>query len=710
MPATRLRILALAGLLLAPALGTAQGAHEMAGLGDIDETLAWLASQQGEASFGAARPAYVVEALAQLGRDPTTWPTADADVWSMLAPGDYGDEHTRYMHDARIAHAVGTAGLDATDVHGVDYVARVRDGYVGSAGYLLDDVWLILALRANDVPSSDRQIQQAALTIEAARTPDGGWSLGPASTRAGTDATGMALAALVAADRDVAGDARARAFLDGTYDAATGGHHDPTGSPVNCQSTLWALHGYHALGVAPRPETLAYVAHLRQDDGRYRYTSSSNAAQDAWCTVEALVWLAGAHFPLPHVQNRAPVLAPMPARLVADRAHTLTLSPSATDADGDAVTISWRIGDARGEGDVSFQPASLGNFTLHVVARDRLGAADSRSVHVEVVNLPPRLTNLSIPPRAPPGNVTLAVDADDLDGPPPSVEWRVAGQVLAGAVVATALEKGTHTVEVTATDADGDARTLGATIVVAEDEPPTHDAAPPRLSDVDVVFDGDALVPTFVVEPTDARVRLVIEGAEPVDVRSGARIAWRGDQARGVLVAETASGLVASVEWGPVERATREAPPLAPLVFARAPDALAAGEPALFAVSGDAAEAYRFEWGDGSARAWDASPRAIHAFDEVGVVEVRALARYADGRVSEATHHVLVSVAPPLPEPEPEEDALERNSIEEAVTSARTPSPEELADRRVPAPSAMLAMATLLGLAWLRRRAPSAPR
>lgn len=263
----------------------------------VEAAIAFLAAAQIDTGFSGAPTQNVVEAVGQWDIDVRVWPTPERSAFSQLSP--YGTNDTLNLSRMRVAHAVATAGYDPRDVHGEDLIAAIQatfDGtQFGSRTLSNDDTWAILSLRAAGVPATDEQVQKAALFLEAARAADGGWSFTVSGLRGNTDLTGMTLVALTAAGRDVEGDLRASTFLEGTYDAASGGHDDHGGAGVNCQSTLWAVHGYHALGVEPRAKTLDYLARLDTGAG---FTYKEGGRANTWCTAEALLFGSGARYPL----------------------------------------------------------------------------------------------------------------------------------------------------------------------------------------------------------------------------------------------------------------------------------------------------------------------------------------------------------------------------------------------------------------------------
>ncbi|HEX2022334.1 MAG TPA: hypothetical protein VHH36_06440, partial [Candidatus Thermoplasmatota archaeon] len=332
---SRMRRAALLALLVLAPLPAAGGTGD----DPTAAALAFLASrQQADGTFQGAPATNVVEAAAQAGADPRAWPSPDRPAWDALAP--YGrDDVERYNSRLRLAHAVSVAGYDARDVKGEDHVAAVWAGYdgvqFGSPATVNDDAWAILALHAAGEDMGDAR-DRALAQLETGRALDGGWSFSRASTRGTADVTGMVLVAKRVAAGAPVEDARARAALDASRDPATGGHDDGFGR-ANCQSTVWAVHGYAAMGLAPPADAMAYLASLRNADGGY--ASAPGRASDAWCTAEVVVLLSGAGYPYPRYH---PGRLDLPAARAGEPA-TLRVGAPFTRA-------SWRVGDAALEG------------------------------------------------------------------------------------------------------------------------------------------------------------------------------------------------------------------------------------------------------------------------------------------------------------------------------------------------------------------------
>lgn len=346
------------------------------------------------------------------------------------------------------------------------------------------------------------------------------------------------------------------------------GSHDPDGRVLTVE-VAWGDGN-----VTRRP--LAPVEHAYPRPGEYAARVRVMDDAGAWsAAAEALVV----------VRNRAPRLLDLPERVPADRVTDVTLAPRAWDAEGDALRVAWRAGDAAGEGNATLRFAALGEHVVAFRVEDAFGAWSAANVTVLVRNLPPRLAHVSVPPAARPGEpFPLAADATDPDGPAPTVTWRVGNATLHGSHVNASLPAGTHEVVVEAVDADGAvAREVRALVVAAEDAPP---APPPPVAEPEpepVV--QDAPLPEPLAAPEF--------DAPPALARPGAPV-------RFVLV--------------PVR---------------------------------DAVE-YRYDFGDGARTPWTTDTVASHAYAAEGEYVVEATARAADGRAS-AARVALRVVAPPAP-------------------------------------------------------------
>ncbi len=404
----------------------------------------------------------VAEAAAQAGHDIKIWPSPDDALFDRLEPtppASCPPTGAVYNANLRMAHAVGTSGYDPRSVHGVNLYACVRAGFDGTQSgdpqTINDDVWAILALRAGGVGPGDNQIRASADVVRLNQKLDGGWSFNSVGASS-TDLTGMALVALAAADElTEATAASARAFLDSTRDG-TGGHRDLPGSGVgvNCQSTLWAVHGYHAAGIEPLPATLDYLASLQNPDGGF--ARKPGGASDAFCTAEAIPVAAGSLQPWPRfTPGSAGSGNGDPFRQVRQAFRAVA------DVPGDILDATWTIRAPDGAStqrrgldiEHAFTAVGLHDVALHAIGPDTV-LRDH--VQVNVVNRPPAFAPMA---RLTADRVTpLSIDPllDDEDGDTVNVSWQLVlgARVVQGMAPAehTPATLGIHTLRLTADD------------------------------------------------------------------------------------------------------------------------------------------------------------------------------------------------------------------------------------------------------------------
>lgn len=276
----------------------------------LEGALAYVAAQQGaNGRWPLPSQGYATEAAAAAGLDPRTWPSTARPAFQALTPEACTQPlvpeplQACYRTVLRVVHAAGVSGYDPRSLNGFDGVARVRAGFdgvqFGDPRFVNDDAWAILALRAAGVPASDAMIQAAVTNVLDARTSDGGWSDQVTAQAGDTDMTGMALAALAAAGRDMRGDAAAISFLRAHWSPSGAFSNGPIGP--NVQSTAWAIHAMSILGIETNGSALDWIRSQRNDDG--------SLGNGLWPTTEAIVVLAGERYPFP---SYAPLVVEAP--------------------------------------------------------------------------------------------------------------------------------------------------------------------------------------------------------------------------------------------------------------------------------------------------------------------------------------------------------------------------------------------------------------
>jgi PKD repeat protein len=136
------------------------------------------------------------------------------------------------------------------------------------------------------------------------------------------------------------------------------------------------------------------------------------------------------------ISNRAPTANPG-GPYTGVRGVPITLSGSGTDADGDPLTYRWTFGDgATGSGaSAAHAYASLGTFTVTLIANDGRVDSASATTTVTIINLPP-VANAGSDGRAGRNSlVILSGSGSDSDGSIVTYRWRQVsgpGVVLSG--------------------------------------------------------------------------------------------------------------------------------------------------------------------------------------------------------------------------------------------------------------------------------------
>jgi hypothetical protein len=285
----------------------------------------WLAaSQSHDGGFGAARgqpssPAmtgWAMLGLEAAGRNPLDLRQGGSTPVSYLREEI---DRLRSVGDLeRTILALDGAGLDPHRFAGRDLVAELRDrrSADGSVdGQVNLTAFYVLALRSAGVDPG--RLGRAARWLRSAQNRNGGWGIQPRAPSE-ADSTGAALQALAAARAEKKAIAEGARFLRRSQ--ARGGGFALAGTGVvNAQSTAWAIQGLVASGSPGGAirDALGYLGSLREPDGHYRYSASSDQTP-VWVTAQALLAVERQALPLEAVA-RAPrqteqAVEPQPAQ------------------------------------------------------------------------------------------------------------------------------------------------------------------------------------------------------------------------------------------------------------------------------------------------------------------------------------------------------------------------------------------------------------
>jgi hypothetical protein len=202
----------------------------------------------------------------------------------------------------RTVLVVRAAGRNPRRFGGRDLVAemlrhRQRDGSFD--GFVSYTSFGILALRAAGVSREARSVRRALRWLRRQQNGDGGFNVAGSGGPSGTDDTGYALQALVAAGaRRERRAGRAARYLI-TRQRVDGGWGFSGSAASNAQSTSYAVQGLVAArrGRASVRRGLLFLRSLTERNGLVRYSRTSRQTP-VWVSAQALLALNRKPFPL----------------------------------------------------------------------------------------------------------------------------------------------------------------------------------------------------------------------------------------------------------------------------------------------------------------------------------------------------------------------------------------------------------------------------
>ena len=175
--------------------------------------------------------------------------------------------------------------------------------------------------------------------------------------------------------------------------------------------------------------------------------------------------------------NTPPVIASLTSSATSvGRGGSCSISCTASDPNGDALTYQWTVsgGAISGEGSTVtwVAPTAEGTYTINVTASDGKGGTTSDSLTISVVNTPPVIASLTSSETsvAPEESCSVTCTASDPDGDTLTYQWTATDGTISGEgstvtwVAPTA--EGTYTINVTVSDGKGGTASDSLTISV----------------------------------------------------------------------------------------------------------------------------------------------------------------------------------------------------------------------------------------------------
>jgi PKD repeat protein len=202
--------------------------------------------------------------------------------------------------------------------------------------------------------------------------------------------------------------------------------------------------------------------------------------------------------------------------------EAVAFAATATDAEGDAVTLSWRFGD--GDTATGASPShafdNAGNYTVVVTARDEHGLTATRTRTVTVRDDPGPAASFSFAPQAPlTGDlVTFTSSSTPSQGTIKELDWDLDGDgqfddAQGETVTWTFDQAGTHQVLLRVEQANGETSVAFADVTVAQRPAPAPPAGNPQVGPP---AGGDGTGTPVVPERPAARRRLRMMRPLPV--------------------------------------------------------------------------------------------------------------------------------------------------------------------------------------------------
>ena len=283
--------------------------------GAISDALDYLESVQSvDGGIGDfVLSSWVVMAIVAAGEDPDTgrWvgDNGDSVVDYLVANKDQLDSVAAENYPLAVSRfmlSMTAAGVDATDVDGVDYVSILKShfvgGQMGEASKINDDFWAVLALVSAGESVSSSVIQGCVAYIKANQNGDGGWGWAVGGSSDVDDSAAAVMALMCAGE-----DSFSQTLLNGVQylmDAQQPDGGFLFGGDTTSDSASWVMGAIVASGHHPAqwpvagPSVVENLLTFQQADGHFIWSYGGASHNVIWDTAYAIQALCYNPYPV----------------------------------------------------------------------------------------------------------------------------------------------------------------------------------------------------------------------------------------------------------------------------------------------------------------------------------------------------------------------------------------------------------------------------